>query len=341
DRRGRAQGGRADRRRRGPARLRPRGQSFLGSPATGLRPGRGDHGQADGQRPSGRRGRGAAGRDGRLSRGLRLLQYLRRQSRLLRCRGGRARYRRIRGTGRERPGYRRVHAFPACGARASADLRCAGRRPVLRGGTGARGQARFGPLRDSRGAHATAGRPDRPHRPPPAHPEDPAADALRQERGGPARGYAGGRAVGTESMSAVPVRTLDLAERAVELWGGSEQPPRLVKQRENMVFDARLRCGRRVALRLHRPGYQSRAAITSELWWTRALAERGLPVAVPVPSLAGGLVEWMDDRAVSCVGWLDGAPIGSGDAPLTGTAEAQEALMRQLGRLIAAVQRET
>lgn len=142
-------------------------------------------------------------------------------------------------------------------------------------------------------------------------------------------------------MSAVPVRTLDLAERAVELWGGSEQPPRLVKQRENMVFDARLRCGRRVALRLHRPGYQSRAAITSELWWTRALAERGLPVAVPVPSLAGGLVEWMDDRAVSCVGWLDGAPIGSGDAPLTGTAEAQEALMRQLGRLIAAVQRET
>src|SRR5690606_33176555 len=137
---------------------------------------------------------------------------------------------------------------------------------------------------------------------------------------------------------AVPVRVLGLAGGGGALGGGSEQPPGLVKQRENMVFDARLRCGRRVALRLHRPGYQSRAAITSELWWTRALAERGLPVAVPVPSLAGGLVEWMDDRAVSCVGWLDGAPIGSGDAPLTGTAEAQEALMRQLGRLIAALQ---
>jgi len=132
-----------------------------------------------------------------------------------------------------------------------------------------------------------------------------------------------------------------LAERALEHWGGTQRAPRLVKQRENIVFDAVLRGGTRVALRLHRPGYQSRAAIDSELWWTSALAERGLPVAVPVPSLSGALVEAMDDRAVSCVGWLEGGPIGSGEAPLAGSADARAALMRALGRLIASVQETT
>ena len=132
-----------------------------------------------------------------------------------------------------------------------------------------------------------------------------------------------------------------LAERALEHWGGAQRPPRLVKQRENIVFDAVLRGGPRVALRLHRPGYQSRSAINSELWWTRALAECGLPVAVPVPSISGALVEAMDDRAVSCVGWLEGSPIGSGEASLVGSTAVQAALMHALGRLIASVQEAT
>ena len=54
-----------------------------------------------------------------------------------------------------------------------------------------------------------------------------------------------------------------------------------LRNRENAVYALRLPDGSRAALRLHRLGYQTEAAIRSELWWCREMAARGLPVPAP------------------------------------------------------------
>lgn len=128
---------------------------------------------------------------------------------------------------------------------------------------------------------------------------------------------------------------LALAGRALALWGGGEAPPRLVKNRENIVFELRLAGGARAALRLHRPGYQTAAGIGSELLWMQGLAAAGLLVPAPVPSLSGALVEEAGGRCLSCVGWLEGAPLGAAEAPLAGEAAEQAAMMHDLGGLVA------
>ncbi len=91
--------------------------------------------------------------------------------------------------------------------------------------------------------------------------------------------------------------------------------PRLIKDRENAVYEIALPGGERAALRLHRPGYQSQGAIRSELWWMAQLAEAGVPVPRPVPTRDGALVAEVDGRAASVVSWVEGAQIGDGTAP--------------------------
>ena len=126
-----------------------------------------------------------------------------------------------------------------------------------------------------------------------------------------------------------------LADIALVQWGGSERPIRLVKNRENIVFEVWLPGGRRAALRLHRPGYQSAASITAELAWTAALKDSGFNVPEPLVTTEGHLLATAGDRQASCVGWLMGDPIGSAEAPLSGSAAEQRALFLRLGGLIA------
>ena len=52
------------------------------------------------------------------------------------------------------------------------------------------------------------------------------------------------------------------AVEAAGFWGGCVAP-RLIKNRENAVFEVMLPSGR-AALRLHRVGYQTEAAVRSE-----------------------------------------------------------------------------
>jgi Ser/Thr protein kinase RdoA (MazF antagonist) len=118
------------------------------------------------------------------------------------------------------------------------------------------------------------------------------------------------------------------------LWGVTGAP-RLIKDRENTVYEIALLGGERAALRLHRPGYQSTAAIRSELWWMARLAEAGLPVPRPVPTRAGALVAELEGRAASVVSWIEGAQIGDGATPLEADAGAVAERYRALGRLIA------
>lgn len=125
------------------------------------------------------------------------------------------------------------------------------------------------------------------------------------------------------------------ARAALAAWGQGEVV-RLVKDRENAVFELRLSHGRRAALRLHRPGYQQTAAIASELWWMAQLAEAGFRVPRPVPTEAGRMLhEGPGARAASVLEWLDGVPIGAGGTALEGTPEDIAALHAELGGLVA------
>ena len=118
------------------------------------------------------------------------------------------------------------------------------------------------------------------------------------------------------------------------LWGATGAP-RLIKDRENIVYEIALPGGDRAALRLHRPGYQSMAAIRSELWWMARLAEAGVPVPRPVPTHDGGLVAWVAGRTASVVSWVEGVQIGDAGTPLEADAGAVAARYRALGGLIA------
>jgi Ser/Thr protein kinase RdoA (MazF antagonist) len=118
------------------------------------------------------------------------------------------------------------------------------------------------------------------------------------------------------------------------LWGATGAP-RLIKDRENTVYEIALPGGDRAALRLHRPGYQSTAAIRSELWWMARLAEAGVPVPRPVPTRDSALVAEVAGRAASVVSWVDGTQIGDGGTPLEADADKVAARYRALGHLIA------
>ncbi len=128
--------------------------------------------------------------------------------------------------------------------------------------------------------------------------------------------------------------SLTAAQAALALWG-SDRPPRLVTERENKVYEAWLPDGRHVALRLHRPGYQTREAIDAELDWTAKLARAGFPAPAPVATLDGALCAEAGGWIASCVTWIDGAPIGAAGVPLAGGLAEQIALHHDLGRLIA------
>ena len=124
------------------------------------------------------------------------------------------------------------------------------------------------------------------------------------------------------------------AAEAARLWGATGAP-RLIKDRENAVYEIALPGGDRAALRLHRRGYQSMAAIRSELWWMARLAEAGVPVPRPVPSHDGALVAEVGGRAASVVSWVEGDQIGDGATPLEPDAQTVAARYRALGRLVA------
>lgn len=105
----------------------------------------------------------------------------------------------------------------------------------------------------------------------------------------------------------------DLAAEAAHHWSGSIV--RLIKNRENVVFEMRLPHGR-AALRLHREGYQNTAAIESELWWCTALASSGVAVPAALPTHNGAVLARLSTgRAASAIAWVQGEALGhSGDA---------------------------
>lgn len=129
------------------------------------------------------------------------------------------------------------------------------------------------------------------------------------------------------------------AEAAAQAFGGTWL--RLVTERENAVHEMALPQGR-AALRLHRIGYQTEAAIRSEIWWSGALHDAGLPVPRPL-ALADGdtLLRLPSGRLASAVGWIGGVPLGAAGVPLAGGARDQTDRHCALGALLARVHAES
>ena len=126
------------------------------------------------------------------------------------------------------------------------------------------------------------------------------------------------------------------AVEALGAWGGSSHPPRLIKDRENAVFEVRLNDGRRAALRLHRIGYQSAAAISSELWWMQEVAKRGVPVPTPISTDDGALSYVLaNGRVATLISWVEGKQLGEQGTELSGSESEQEVQFGRIGALVA------
>ncbi len=120
-------------------------------------------------------------------------------------------------------------------------------------------------------------------------------------------------------------RDLAMAQTALAHWGSLGAPLELIWQSENVVFATTLRDGTRAALRLHRPGYQGRAAIEAELDWCARLAAAGVAVVRPVRAVNGRMTAGLGGRVASVVEWIEGAPLGAADLPLAGSAVLAQA----------------
>jgi len=122
------------------------------------------------------------------------------------------------------------------------------------------------------------------------------------------------------------------AEDALAAWGGGTL--RLIKDRENAVYEAQLTDGRRAALRLHRQGYQSVDAIRSELWWMQAVT--GVSVPSPMPTLAGDMLHILPGgRVATMISWVDGDELGAADVALGGSTALKADRFCAIGRLAA------
>lgn len=125
-----------------------------------------------------------------------------------------------------------------------------------------------------------------------------------------------------------------LATEAADHWEG--RVVALIRDRENAVFRMALPDGTHAALRLHRQGYQSDAAIRSELWFCTALSAKGVPVPKPLTTKTGQqLIQLSTGRAASAVEWLAGEPLGEAGVPLPGTVTEQADKHHALGKLLA------
>jgi Ser/Thr protein kinase RdoA (MazF antagonist) len=118
---------------------------------------------------------------------------------------------------------------------------------------------------------------------------------------------------------------------ALALWGLEGCPVALVAARENQVFRVEAPDGP-LALRLHRPGYRSRAELASELAWMAALEGRGVKVPRPVPANDGSLCVAVGDTFVDVLTYLEGTPLMK-DGGMAQDADPSETAFRLGGTL--------
>jgi len=131
-----------------------------------------------------------------------------------------------------------------------------------------------------------------------------------------------------------------LASIALRNWAMDDASFELLKMRENAVFRVCRSDGTNYALRIHRAGYHTDAALRSELQWMQALNDSGVQTPAVVPTGDGDLFASVsspsipESRQVDLLAWVAGDAIGTIEK---GVEDEQTAVdnYRVVGRLVA------
>lgn len=132
----------------------------------------------------------------------------------------------------------------------------------------------------------------------------------------------------------------ELAVSALSSWGKNVREISLVKMRENAVFRVVDSRGDTFALRVHRAGYHSDAALRSELEWMAALQAQGIDLPAIVPATDGSLsvsaqIEGIHaPRQIDLLEWFHGRPLGTSEGGLGDLPDA-ERTYQTVGRIAA------
>ena len=112
-------------------------------------------------------------------------------------------------------------------------------------------------------------------------------------------------------------RMTELAGRALGHWDLAGSQLELMKHRENVVFKVSGPDGARYAMRVHRQGYHSDAALRSELQWLESLRAAGVQTTEAIRCRDGSSFATVSTRAVpegrqvDLLAWVPGQAIGS------------------------------
>lgn len=149
------------------------------------------------------------------------------------------------------------------------------------------------------------------------------------------------KAISSRSEPETAADVTALARHALEHWGVHDGEPELLKYRENAVFRVHLADGRPAAMRIHRLGYHTDAALRSELQWMGFLQSAGIATPSPVPTPDGDLFVLVSSavaaqpRQADCLSWLEGRAVGARGVPLAYTPEQARQVFTAIGRTIA------
>jgi len=133
-----------------------------------------------------------------------------------------------------------------------------------------------------------------------------------------------------------------VARTALHHWNLDAAELALLKYRENAVFKV-TKGGRKFALRVHRPGYHSDAALRSELQWIDALAHADIEVPRIVPTRSGELFAvtpaagMREPVQTDLFEWIEGHQLGSVEAGLAGDRQSIADVYRTIGELAGAL----
>jgi Ser/Thr protein kinase RdoA (MazF antagonist) len=132
-----------------------------------------------------------------------------------------------------------------------------------------------------------------------------------------------------------------LALASLRAWGLERADIRVIKYRENAVYKVVAADGNRYALRMHRCGYHSDAALRSELQWMAALAASGIEVPTVIPTLTGELFinavlpSTNETVQIDLFEWIDGTQIGTTERGLGENVADIATMYRTIGNIAA------
>ncbi len=107
---------------------------------------------------------------------------------------------------------------------------------------------------------------------------------------------------------------------------------------ENIIFEVGNEAGDKAVLRVHRPNYQTRSSIQSELLWMAFLAANGITTPEPIKTKSGGYITTTTSKLqVSMLSWIEGETLQSLHARTIGLSPEIEALYFRLGKKIGTI----